>query len=93
VKDTVQEFFLEKLYASYQDKHGPKAKQEALDAAIAALPEDNYILNGNTCVGAPPYISCNSVCNIFPQASTIDLRAYQHFLSSFSLLLLVFPMN
>jgi hypothetical protein len=40
VKDTVQEFFLEKLYASYQDKHGPKAKQEALDAAIAALPED-----------------------------------------------------
>lgn len=40
VKDTVQEFFLEKLYQSYQDKRGPKAKQKALDAAVAALPDD-----------------------------------------------------
>jgi hypothetical protein len=40
IKDTVQEFFLEKLFASYKGKHGPKAKQEALDAAVAGLPPD-----------------------------------------------------
>ena len=40
IKDTVQEFFLEKLFASYKGKHGPKAKQDALDVAVAALPPD-----------------------------------------------------
>ena len=40
IKDTVQEFFLEKLFASYKGKHGPKAKQDALDAAVASLPSD-----------------------------------------------------
>ena len=40
IKDTVQEFFLEKLFSSYKGKHGPKAKQDALDAAVAALPLD-----------------------------------------------------
>jgi hypothetical protein len=40
IKDTVQEFFLEKLFASYKGKHGPKAKQDALNAAVADLPPD-----------------------------------------------------
>ena len=40
IKDTVQEFFLEKLFSSYKGKHGLKAKQDALDAAVAALPLD-----------------------------------------------------
>ena len=40
IKDTVQEFFLEKLFSSYKAKHGPKAKQDALNAAVAALPSD-----------------------------------------------------
>lgn len=40
IKDTVQEFFLKKLFASYKGKHGPKAKQDALDAAVADLPSD-----------------------------------------------------
>ena len=40
IKDTVQEFFLEKLFASYKHKQGPMAKQDALNAAVANLPLD-----------------------------------------------------
>jgi len=40
IKDTVQEFHLEKLFASYKGKLGPQAKQQALDDAVAELPED-----------------------------------------------------
>jgi len=40
IKDTVQEFFLKKLFTSYKGKNGPKAKQDALDAAVADLPSD-----------------------------------------------------
>lgn len=40
IKDTVQEFHLEKLFSSYKGKHSPHAKRQALDAAIAELPPD-----------------------------------------------------
>ena len=35
IKDTVQEFYFEKLFSSYKGKHGPHVKQQALDAAVA----------------------------------------------------------
>ena len=38
VKDTVQEHFLDKLFASYKGKQGTQAKQAALDSAIQSLP-------------------------------------------------------
>lgn len=38
IKDTTQEFFLEKLFASYKGKIGIRKKQEALDAAVDHLP-------------------------------------------------------
>ncbi|KAF8966226.1 hypothetical protein BDZ97DRAFT_1657897 [Flammula alnicola] len=40
IKDTVQEFHFKKLFSSYKGKHGPQAKQRALDAVIAELPSD-----------------------------------------------------
>ncbi|KAF8178467.1 hypothetical protein BJ912DRAFT_1045365 [Pholiota molesta] len=40
IKDTVQEFFFDKLFDSYKAKQGPIAKQEALDRAIRDLPSD-----------------------------------------------------
>jgi hypothetical protein len=40
IKDTFQEFFFEKLFASYKEKAGPKAKQDALNVARAQLPDD-----------------------------------------------------
>ena len=40
IKDTVQEFFLEKLFASYSNKKGSAQKKEALDEAVRRLPED-----------------------------------------------------
>jgi hypothetical protein len=38
IKDTTQEHFLEKLFASYKGKSGTRKKQEALDAAVEHLP-------------------------------------------------------
>jgi len=38
VKDTVQEHFLDKLFASYKGKQGTQAKQAALDSAVQSLP-------------------------------------------------------
>ena len=40
VKDTVQEHFLDKLFASYKGKQGTQAKQAALDSAVQSLPPD-----------------------------------------------------
>lgn len=40
IKDTIQKFFLEKFFALYKGKHGPRAKQDALDAAVVCLPPD-----------------------------------------------------
>jgi hypothetical protein len=40
IKDTVQEYHFEKLFSSYKGKLGPHAKQQALDAAVAELPDD-----------------------------------------------------
>jgi len=37
VKDTVQEHFLDKLFALYKGKQGTQAKQAALDSAIQSL--------------------------------------------------------
>jgi hypothetical protein len=34
VKDTVQEHFLDKLFASYKGKQGTQVKQAALDSAV-----------------------------------------------------------
>jgi hypothetical protein len=39
IKDTYQEFFLERLFSSYKDVSGKGDKQKALDAAVASLPE------------------------------------------------------
>jgi len=40
IKDTTQEHFLEKLFASYKGKSGTRKKQEALDTAVGQLPPD-----------------------------------------------------
>lgn len=40
IKDTVQEHFLDKLFASYKGKQGTQAKQVALDSAVQSLPFD-----------------------------------------------------
>jgi len=40
IKDTTQEHFLEKLFASYKGKSGTRKKQDALDAAVGQLPPD-----------------------------------------------------
>ncbi|KAL6306470.1 hypothetical protein BKA93DRAFT_840752 [Sparassis latifolia] len=40
IKDTYQKFFLDKLFDSYKKKRGTKSKQDALDAALASLPDD-----------------------------------------------------
>lgn len=40
IKDTVQEFFLDKLYTSYKNTKPNQTKQEALDVAINNLPPD-----------------------------------------------------
>ena len=40
IKDTTQEHFLEKLFASYKGKSGTRKKQEAFDAAVGQLPPD-----------------------------------------------------
>ncbi|KAF8204045.1 hypothetical protein BJ912DRAFT_841196 [Pholiota molesta] len=40
IKDTVQEHFLEKLFSAYKSKRGAKAKEDALAAAVNALPDD-----------------------------------------------------
>ncbi|KAH9482828.1 hypothetical protein JR316_0004928 [Psilocybe cubensis] len=40
IKDTYQDFFLEKLLTSYAKKKGPMEKQAALDEAIQNLPDD-----------------------------------------------------
>ena len=40
VKDTVQEHFLDKLFASYKGKQGTQAKQAALDSAVQSLPSN-----------------------------------------------------
>ena len=40
VKDTVQEHFLDKLFASYKGKQGTQAKQAALDSALQSLPSN-----------------------------------------------------
>ncbi|KAF9472390.1 hypothetical protein BDN70DRAFT_938219 [Pholiota conissans] len=40
IKDTVQEFFFDKVFESYEKKQGPAAKQQALDNAVAELPSD-----------------------------------------------------
>jgi len=37
VKDTVQEHFLDKIFASYKGKQGTQAKQAALDSAVQSL--------------------------------------------------------
>ncbi|KAF8177873.1 hypothetical protein BJ912DRAFT_856629, partial [Pholiota molesta] len=40
IKDTMQEFFLEHLFNSYQSVKGATAKQEALNQALADLSGD-----------------------------------------------------
>lgn len=40
VKDTFQMVFLEKLFNSYKNKRGKKARQEALDAQVNSLPKN-----------------------------------------------------
>ena len=40
IKDTVQEFFLDKLFTSYSSKKGLAQKKQALDDAVRRLPED-----------------------------------------------------
>ena len=40
IKDTFQLFHLDKLFKSYAGKRGKDAKQSALDAAVAELPDD-----------------------------------------------------
>jgi hypothetical protein len=40
IKDTIQESFLDKLFASYAGKRGHQQKQNALDAAVHNLPVD-----------------------------------------------------
>lgn len=40
IKDTVQDFFLDKLFASYKNTQPNQTKQAALDAAVAQLPDD-----------------------------------------------------
>lgn len=39
VKDTYQQFFLEKLFESYKGKRGRLVKQAALNAKVAAMPK------------------------------------------------------
>jgi len=39
IKDTIQDFFLDRLFTSYKGRYGPSA-QRALDEAAAALPDD-----------------------------------------------------
>lgn len=33
--------------------------------------DTNYVRNGDTCVCAPPNVSCNGVCGSFPKVSTL----------------------
>ena len=40
VKDTIQEYYLDKLFASYKGKQGAQAKQAALNSAVQSLPGD-----------------------------------------------------
>jgi hypothetical protein len=46
VKDTVQEHFLDKLFASYKGKQGTQAKQTALDSAVQSLPSNLQVPSG-----------------------------------------------
>lgn len=40
VKDTMQDFFLNKLFSSYKKVYGCQTKEQALNAAIESLPDD-----------------------------------------------------
>lgn len=40
VKDTMQDYFLDKLFASYKHVTGSDPKERALNAAIEALPDE-----------------------------------------------------
>ena len=40
VKDTIQEFFLDKLFTSYSGKKGLAQKKQALDNAVRQLPNN-----------------------------------------------------
>jgi hypothetical protein len=40
IKDTYQNFFLEKLFKSYKNKRGADSKQAALDKEIKSLPDN-----------------------------------------------------